>query len=161
MIAPLLVALPDPTTVPGGSGSQTISYVVTVLIALVSGTGGWGALQFIFNRTGRKAEAARLMAQTEQSKLETQEGEARRQSMLADLQARAQQIAIESAANAYERVTRECDECRKEVREMRRSTESLINLVEEVIPHLSSLEGIPDDYPVRLRLAIRIARDSL
>lgn len=139
----------------------TVSYIVTVIIALVSGTGGWSALQFIINRTGRKAEAARLQAQTEQTKVNTQETEINRQKMLSDMQARAQQIAIESAANAYERVTRECDECRQELKGIRRSTEALITLIEEVIPSLATLEDLPKDYPVRLRLAIRIARDSL
>ncbi len=150
----------------GGSG---LGYLVTVMVALVSGTGGWSLLQFIFNRRGRKAEAARLTAQTEQARSDAQEAEAKRLSILSDLQNRAQQIAIESAANAYERVAKECDNCRNELRacqlelkSLRRATETLIRLAEDAFPYvIAAAAQLPPDYENRLRLSIQMARDNL
>lgn len=144
------------------NGGNMLSYAVTVAVALVSGTGGWSALQFIINRKGRTAEAARLTAQTEQAYLETQQAEAKRQQILADLQARAQQIAIESAANAYERVTKECDNCRAELKDLRRATETLVRLVENALPFLLLVDKVvPDDFEARVRVAISMVRDNL
>lgn len=38
---------------------------VTIAVAVISSTGGYSIFQFIFNRTGRKAEIARTHAETE------------------------------------------------------------------------------------------------
>lgn len=155
----LLAAEHTQTAVEGGS---LLNYLVTFVVALVSGTGGWSVLQMIINRKGRKAEAARLTAQTEQAHLETQQAEAKRQQILSDLQARAQQIAIESASNAYERVTAECDACRAELKDLRRATETLVRLVEDALPYLAALADIvPPDFEDRVRLAISMVRDNL
>jgi uncharacterized protein YecA (UPF0149 family) len=139
------------------TGAQTANYLVTIIVAIVSGTGGWSVLQFVLNRTGRKAEAARLTAQIEQNKIDSEEADHKRRLILSDFQARAQQIAVESATSAYERVQAECESCRDELREMRRAAESLIRAVEDIVFELTLTET--DLY--RLRTAISIARDSL
>lgn len=145
----------DPT--PIIQGAQTANYLVTIGLALASGTGGWSVLQFILNRTGRKAEAARLVAQVEQSRSDVEESEARRRQILNEFQVKAQEIAVQSATAAYERVQGEAEGCRHELRDLRRATETLIRAVEDVVFHLV----ISETDTHRLRVAISMARDSL
>lgn len=126
----------------------TANYLVTVMVALLSGTGGWGTLQFLLNRSGRKAEAARLQAEAE--KLASS-----RAVLLADAQAMAQRTALDSANAAYGQVRQECADCRAELRLVRGATEALIDAIEEIAVELS------DGGKVRLRQAVRVARQAL
>jgi molecular chaperone GrpE (heat shock protein) len=155
---------------------DNVNVVMTVVVALVSGTGGWSILQFILNRTGRKAEIARQHAETEKIK---EDVEANNRKVLAAAQIAAQQAALESSRERYSQLRNDYDESRREFAELRDSsrlqfndlrsaTEELIDIMETFLSQVAPKNGddviiIPmttEDYRAA-RTAIRLARSHL
>jgi DNA repair ATPase RecN len=125
---------------------MSIDDLVTVFVAIAGSTGFWGVLQLFINRKGRKADAAKQVADNEHT----------RNLLLADAQAIAQKTALDSAERSYQQVRRECGECRTELRQMREATETLIVAIEEF-----ALVDLGPEGKVRLREAIRVARHAM
>jgi hypothetical protein len=115
---------------------SNVNVAVTIIVALVSGTGGWGVLQFILTRTGRKAEIARQLAEAEKA---TQEGErvkletaAHESDLLQRAQVIAQRTALDSAAKRYRELREDYEEQRRSLRALRSATETLIDVVDSI-----------------------------
>jgi uncharacterized protein HemX len=113
-----------------------VNVAVTVIVALVSGTGGWGVLQFILTRTGRKAEIARQQAETERATQESekfkQETAAHESDLLQRAQVIAQRTALDSAAKRYRELREDYEEQRRSLRALRSATETLIDVVDAI-----------------------------
>lgn len=116
---------------------NNVNLVVTVLVALVSGTGGWGVLQFVLNRTGRKAEIARQEAETERLKEETARDKA---AMLSEVQITAQTAALESADRRYRGLEQDYTDQRKSLNELRSATLTLIDTVDALVRRMHAKE---------------------
>jgi uncharacterized protein HemX len=110
-----------------------VNYVVTIVVALVSGTGGWSLLQFVLTRTGRKAEVARQQAETEKLR---EDQEANRQSILAAAQITAQKAALDSGDKRYGELREDYDKNRKDLRELRIATEGLLDVVDTIVSRM-------------------------
>jgi uncharacterized protein HemX len=126
---------------------NNVNLVVTVLVALVSGTGGWGVLQFVLNRTGRKAEIARQEAETERIQEETQRDKA---AMLTEVQITAQTVALESADRRYKGLEQDHQDQRKVLNELRTATWTLIEIVDSLMRKMHSVE---DSEEVRIQIS--------
>lgn len=122
---------------------EDVNVGVTMLVAFISGTGGWGILQFFLNRTGRKAEIARQIAETERLKTESEkthkETEANNRKILAAAQIAAQQAALESSDRRYAEIKSDYEHTRVRLGDLRAATEELIEVVEQLI----SSAGVP------------------
>lgn len=122
---------------------ENVNVAVTILVALISGTGGWGLLQFFLTRTGRKAEVARKQAETErlhdESAKAKEDTEANNRKILAAAQIAAQQAALESSDRRYSELKSDYEHTRVRLGDLRSATEELIEIVEQLI--ISS--GVP------------------
>ena len=123
-------------------------FMVTVAVALVSGTGGWGLLQFILNRRGRKAEAGRQEAEAETAREALAKAQADRANLLAEAQATAQRTALDSANERYGQLKSDWEECRaglKEAREAQREGRkvmaALISAIDALVAQLKPGQG--------------------
>lgn len=115
---------------------SNVNVAVTIIVALVSGTGGWGILQFILTRTGRKAEIARQLAEAEKSAQESerfkQEIATHETDLLQRAQVVAQRTALDSAAKRYRELREDYEEQRQSLRALRSATETLIDVVDAI-----------------------------
>lgn len=114
-----------------------MNMAITVLVALISGTGGWSVLQFVLNRTGRKAEIARQEAETERVKEETAREKA---AMLSEVQITAQTAALESADRRYRGLEQDYTDQRKTLNELRSATTTLIDTVDSLVRRMHAKE---------------------
>jgi uncharacterized protein HemX len=136
---------------------NNVNLVVTVLVALISGTGGWGVLQFVLNRTGRKAEIARQEAETERVKEETARDKSQ---LLSEVQITAQTTALESADRRYKGLEQDYTDQRKMLNELRTATWTLIETVDSLVRKMHARDE-SDEIKVNIThsdfLAIRAA----
>lgn len=134
---------------------MNLSLVNLLISAAVSlcGTGiGVALLQGVFSRDGRRADAARTAGED---------------------QARRHEIWFDEAKDAYARVSKECADCREELRntEERHRTEiatlrrelgevkdALIQRVDAVDELLPYVQGLPDEKMHDIRAANRVVR---
>lgn len=88
-----------------------IDVLVGAIITFFFGTVGGACVNWLFNRTGRKAEIARRKAEEERNEDERQKREREREELLAEARSRAQQAALDSANAALATVRTQCDDC--------------------------------------------------
>jgi uncharacterized protein HemX len=149
-----------------------VNVAVTILVALVSGTGGWGILQFVLTRTGRKAEIARKHAETERLQIESakarEDTEANNRKILAAAQIAAQQAALESSDRRYAELKSDYEHTRIRMGDLRSATEELVEVIEQLIysagvPTKTASVYITVTWTVyrEARSAIKRARDHL
>lgn len=110
-----------------------VNLFAAAVVAAVSGTGGWATLQFILNRRGRKAEAARVEAEAETKRTETKR-------LRQDMAQAAQDAAVKTWSGTVERLEHDLSSCRGDLttesvahRHTRDALESLIDAFEAYI----------------------------
>lgn len=139
------------------TGVQWVNIAVSLVGSIVGGTGIWGFLQHLSKRKERKAEAARIVADTELAQQQASTEELTRKQLLSEVQERAQRVALESAHIAFEQVSAERKEDRAKIDVLTAVVEQLIDAVEAIEPLL------PRDAveTVALRRAVWTARKAV
>lgn len=146
---------------------MTPDTLVTVLLALLSGTGGWGVLQFVLNRVGRKAEAARQMADTERIREDAKTRATERLALVAEMERKAYDKGQEAADKRYGELKTDYADCRRGLNELRVATEALIDAIDAIIARAQPLNGegvtvtVTREEITSVRAAIRSARSHL
>lgn len=90
---------------------NVIDLLVAAGVTFFFGTVGGAVVNWLFNRTGRKAEIARRKAEEEKNEDERLKREREREELLAEARSRAQQAALDSANAALVSVRTQCDDC--------------------------------------------------
>lgn len=114
-------------------------------------TVGGAVVNWLFNRTGRKAETTRRKAEEEDRRKKAEEREIEREELLAEARARAQQTALESAATAFQSVKAQCDECNRRLLQ----AEERQARAEQRMYDAEQRERAADEREGKMRVALR------
>lgn len=110
--------------------------ITSVAVGVFSSGVVVAVVQAVFNRGSQRAESFNQISQAE---------------------ARRAEVWFAEAQAAYDRVSAECEGCRKEVKEVRKATRNLIEILVNILPRLS----IDDQDIHRLHQALREAQATL
>ena len=151
-----------------------VNTIGAILIGVISSGGLWTTLQFLLNRSGRKAEASRINAAEEKDREDARKAETERLAFIQEVERRAYDRAVSAAEEKVESVEEQCNRClsemaqlqRDRVRERREYEQRLSNLEQSNYALVdASLEIVPlldadAEHTKTLRAAIRTARQS-
>lgn len=104
--------------------------IVISAATISSGPAFWGLIQWLRNRRGDKALAAREQQAQEKAKVKAEIDKA---DLLAEAQRTAQQTALDSANSVIERVEKDCQNCRDELHGLRDIMGKLIDAIEALM----------------------------
>lgn len=117
------------------------NYLVTVVVAMVGGGGGYGTLQLFTGRTGRKAESGRIVAETEKLREESKKLRTDREALIADVQREAYAAAKQTYEERYQFISDDYGKCRDGLNELRLATESVIDAFDVIISKAQPVNG--------------------
>jgi hypothetical protein len=121
---------------------NTVSYAVTVAVAMLSSGGLFTMFQFFLTKAERKKDREKEKRdddkQAEKDRRDSEKAEVDRRELLADAQATAQHVALESADKRYGDLHRDYQECRTILVELRGATALLIEIFERFLIRLNS-----------------------
>jgi uncharacterized protein HemX len=131
-------------------------FVAAIFVALITGPGGWGTLQFFLSRKQKEIEARRVK--------EARDADQRRNKQAEDSQTwyresrHHYEIAKEEAAEAK----KECAVCRKELHDTRQVIYKLLeDLEDQILPMLMIPDLDSTGVRVAMRATIKTAREAL
>ena len=140
------------------TGAQLINYAVVILLAVVSGTGGWATLQFVLNRRGVKAAAAKEEAEAEVRRREAAKAEAERIAFLQEIERKAYAAAEASQARRYSTLEQDYNDCRSGLRELRDAVRPLITILDAIMARIWPQEGQDVSISVTYAEAVTVRR---
>lgn len=102
------------------------TYPITIITAVISSGGIWGFLQFLMTRKNRKQDLEKEAQEIRKRKLEEIQATEERAKLLADAQQIMQRSALESAAERFDNLHKDYQECLSSLRDVRSATSMLI-----------------------------------
>lgn len=122
-------------------GVTLINYAVVVAVALVSSTAFWAFLQFVVNRRGTKAIAAKQEAEAESTREQAAKVRDERIALAQEAAHKAYQDAEASYARRYRNLEQDYDTCRSGLTEIREAVRPLLVAIEKILYRVLHDEG--------------------